>query len=132
MSEEQDADRWNRGLEMVDQVYGQGSSSMMQGMAESPFVGEIVRHLFGEIWSRSALSMRDKRLLVIGATAMLGRADLVTIQIAGAIANGELTEAQLAEIPLLMLFYAGAGKSTALQQGIMAAQAKAKAQRPTG
>jgi 4-carboxymuconolactone decarboxylase len=126
MSEAGDADRWNRGLEMVDEVYGQGSSAMMKGMEKSPFAGEIVRHLFGEIWSRSELSMRDKRLLVIGATAMLGRADLVTVQVAGAIANDELTEAQLAEIPLLMLFYAGAGNTMALQQGILAAQAKAK------
>jgi len=38
----------------------------------------------------------------------------------------ELTDAQLDEIPLLMLFYAGAGNTTALHQGISTAKAKAK------
>jgi 4-carboxymuconolactone decarboxylase len=63
---------------------------------------------------------------LLRATAMLGRADLVAIQVGGAIANGELTDAQLDEIPLLILFYAGAGNTTALHQGISTAKAKAK------
>jgi 4-carboxymuconolactone decarboxylase len=121
---------WKSGLNIIEQVYGAGSSALMQGLDEQPFVSETVRHLFGEIWSRPGLSMRDKRLLVIGATAMLGRADLVSIQVAGAIVNGELTDEQLAEIPLLMMFYAGAGNATALHQGITAAKDRAKTMKP--
>jgi 4-carboxymuconolactone decarboxylase len=117
---------WKNGLEVVDQVYGPGSAAVMAGLDGVPFISETVRHVFGEIWSRPGLSIRDKRLLVLGATAMLGRADLVAIQVGGAIANGELTDAQLDEIPLLMLFYAGAGNTTALHQGISTAKAKAK------
>ena len=75
--------RWKNGLAVVEQVYGAGSSALMQGQDGNPFVSETVSHLFGEIWSRPGLSMRDKRLLVIGATAMLGRSDLVAIQVAG-------------------------------------------------
>ncbi len=123
---------WKKGLEIVEQVYGPGSSSLMAGLDGVPFVSETVRHVFGEIWSRPGLSMRDKRLLVIGATAMLGRADLVAIQVGGAIVNGELTDEQLDEIPLLMLFYAGAGNTTALHQCITAAKAKAKEKAKTG
>jgi 4-carboxymuconolactone decarboxylase len=126
MTETNDAERWNKGLEIVDQVYGPGSAAMMAGMEGVPFVAETVNHVFGEIWSRPGLSMRDKRLMVIGATTMLGRADLLAIQIAGAIVNGELTEEQLNEMPLLMLFYAGAGNTTALQNGIKGAKARAE------
>ncbi len=122
--------RWDDGLKIVDSVYGAGSSAMMAGLEGVPFVAETVEHVFGEIWARPGLSMRDKRLLVIGATAMLGRPDLVTIQVAGAIVNGELTDAQLDEIPLLMLFYSGAGNATALHQGIQAAKARAKDLKP--
>jgi len=121
---------WKHGLDIVDQVYGAGASAMMHGLENQPFVAETVQHLFGEIWSRPGLSMRDKRLLVLGATAMLGRSDLIAIQVAGAIVNGELTEEQLAEIPLLMMFYAGAGNATAIHQGIQAAKAKAKDMKP--
>jgi 4-carboxymuconolactone decarboxylase len=130
MSDTSSDDSWNRGLAIVEQVYGAGTSAMMQGLEGQPFVSETVRHLFGEIWSRPGLSMRDKRLLVIGATATLGRPDLIAIQVAGAIVNGELTEEQLAEIPLLMMFYAGAGNATAIHQGIQAAKAKAKDMKP--
>jgi 4-carboxymuconolactone decarboxylase len=130
MSEDKADDRWIDGLGIVDQVYGAGASAMMKGMEGEPFVGEIVRHLFGEIWSRPGLSMRDKRLLVLGATTMLGRSDLMAIQLTGAIVNGELTEEQLQEIPLLMLFYAGAGNTTALQQAIQVAKARARETKP--
>jgi 4-carboxymuconolactone decarboxylase len=88
-----------------------------------------VNHLFGDIWNRPGLSIRDRRLLVIGATAMMGRDDLIEIQVKGAILNGELTDEQLDEIPLLMLFYAGAGNTTSTFKGIQAARAKAKAAR---
>jgi 4-carboxymuconolactone decarboxylase len=118
--------RWQRGLDIVNQVYGAGSSEMMKGQENQPFVAETVNHVFADIWAMPHLSIRDKRLLVIGASTMLGRSDLLAIQIAGAIVNGELTEEQLGELPRLMLFYAGAGNTTALFQGIMQAKAKAK------
>jgi 4-carboxymuconolactone decarboxylase len=123
--------RWEKGLEVVNEVYGPGSSEMMTGLEDSPFVSETVRHVFADIWARPALSIRDKRLLVIGATTMLGRADLITVQVGGALANGELTDEQLDDIPLMMLFYAGAGNTTALYQGINQARAKAKEKKPS-
>jgi 4-carboxymuconolactone decarboxylase len=66
--------------------------------------------------------------MVLGATAMLGRADLIEIQVSGALANSEFTEEQLEQIPLFLLFYAGAGNTTALFRGIGAARATAKSQ----
>jgi len=123
---------WQDGLAVMDEVYGPGFSAMMKGMDESPAVGETVRHLFREIWTRPALSMRDKRLLVVGATTMLGRADLLAIQLTGAIANGEFTDEQLEDMPLLMTFYAGAGNTTALQSGIRQARERAKEMKKGG
>ena len=130
MAEGKIDESWEKGLGIVDQVYGAGASKMMDGLENSPYVSETVRHLFADIWSRPGLSMRDKRLLVIGATTMLGRSDLIAIQVAGAIVNGELTEEQLQEMPLLMTFYAGAGNTTALFQGIGLAKERAKDMKP--
>ncbi len=120
-------ERYQAGLDMVDKVYGAGYSATMTPMKGMPFVDETVNHLFGEIWSRPGLSIRDRRLLVIGATAMLGREDLIETQVKGGILNGEFTDEQLDEIPLLMLFYAGAGNTTMTFRGIQAARAGAKA-----
>lgn len=119
--------QWEKGLAVVDRVYGPGSRGMMEPHRASPFVSDIVGYQFAEVWGDDALSIRDKRLMVLGATAMLGRADLVEIQIGGAITNGEFTDEQLAQIPRFLLTYAGAGNVTAVFQAITAAQAKAKA-----
>jgi len=121
--------RYEIGMGMVEKVYGPGSSDLMKGLDASPFVNETVSRLFGEIWSRPGLSMRDKRLLVLGATATMGRPDLVEIQIRGALINEELTPEQLEEISLLMLFYVGAGNTTALHRGMQTALAKLKAEK---
>lgn len=118
-------EKWEAGLDIVDEVYGPGSRNMMAGLENSPFVGETVRHVFADIWALPQLSLRDKRLLVVGATTMLGRADLLEIQLAGAIHNKELSDEQLDEMQLLMLFYCGAGNTTALNRGIAAAKKRA-------
>lgn len=117
---------WEKGLGIVDEAYGPGSSKMMEGMDGSLYVAETVKHLFGDVWTLPHLSMRDKRLLIVGATTMLGRADLLEVQLAGAIINKELTDAQLEEMLVLMLFYAGAGNTTALNRGIAAAKKRAE------
>src|SRR3546814_13096038 len=91
MTEEQ----WQKGLEVFDQVYGPGSSDMVKPFKDSPFNQEIVANQFGNLWGNEELTIREKRLMVLGATTMLGRADLIEIQLKGALANGEFTEAQL-------------------------------------
>jgi 4-carboxymuconolactone decarboxylase len=128
MDEAQQA-KWDEGLAVMDQVYGQGFSEMMKGQEFAPMTRDVVSYQFLEMWADPTLSIRDKRLLVMGATAMLGRADLIEIQVGGAIANEELTEAQLMQIPRLMLTYAGAGNATMVHRGIMNALANAKAKK---
>lgn len=78
------------------------------------------------MWTLLYLSIRGKRLQVIGATTMLGRTDLLEVQLAGAITNEELTDAQRDEMLVLMLFYAGAGNTTTLNRAISAAKARAR------
>ena len=120
-------EEWDKGLEVFDAVYGPGSSAMVTGYKDRPFNQEIVANQFGKLWGSPAMSIRDKRLMVLGATAMLGRADLVEIQMTGALTNEEFTDEQLDFIPLFLLFYAGAGNTTAVFRGIEAAKARVAA-----
>jgi alkylhydroperoxidase/carboxymuconolactone decarboxylase family protein YurZ len=122
MTDKSKDERLERGLEMVDKVYGPGFSKTMVGQVGEPYVDETINHLFGEIWSRPGLSMRDRRLLVIGATTMMGRADLIETQVTGAILNGELTDEELQEIPLQLAFYCGWGNTTSTLRGIYMAK----------
>jgi 4-carboxymuconolactone decarboxylase len=118
--------QWNKGLKTFDAVYGPGSSEMTLPYRDSSFNQEIVGNQFANLWASEVFSMREKRLLVLGATAMLGRPDLVEIQMNGALINGEFTDEELDFLPHFVLFYAGAGNTTALFRGIEAAKARRK------
>ena len=121
-----DKEQWQKGLEVFDKVYGPGSSEMTLPYRESSFNQEIVGNQFANLWASDIFSMREKRLLVLGATAMLGRADLVEIQMNGALINEEFTDEELDFLPLFVLFYAGAGNTTTVFRGIEAAKARRK------
>jgi 4-carboxymuconolactone decarboxylase len=108
------------GLKTMDAVYGPGFSKSMPEVS-NPMLDDTIDHLFGEIWSRPGLSIRDRRLLVIGATAALGRADLIEIQARGALQNDELSPGELREAVLQLHYYVGWGNGTQVNQGVEAA-----------
>lgn len=120
-------EKWKKGCEIVDAVYGPGYSSMMQPYKGHRFNREIVDNQFGNLWADPAFTIREKRLMVLGLTTMLGRPDLIETQVTGALLNDELTMEQLEFIPHFLLFYAGAGNASALFRGIEAAQARVRA-----
>ncbi|MBO3749598.1 carboxymuconolactone decarboxylase family protein [Streptosporangiaceae bacterium NEAU-GS5] len=97
-----DDDRRRRGLEMMRKVYG-------WEVADGPgdFFGITVDHLFAEIWTRTGLSIRDRRLLLIGMLAGQGLNDVLDIQIPAALGNGELSPDELREIAVFLTHYVG-------------------------
>lgn len=64
-------------------------------------------HLFGRIWTRPRLSMRDKRLMTLSVVTALGLKDLAEIQVNAALHNSELTEDELRELPIFLTHYVG-------------------------
>ena len=91
-----------RGLERMEAVYGFDMSD-----GDGDFFGYTADHLFADIWSRPGLSDRDRRLLLIGALAATGAADVLGIQVPAAHANGELDAEELREIVIFLSHYAG-------------------------
>jgi alkylhydroperoxidase/carboxymuconolactone decarboxylase family protein YurZ len=125
MSEKEvQGDPTERGTAMLEQVYGPALGAALAAMPPSPFNEETVNNLFAQVWSRPHLSVRDRRLLVLGATAMMGRADLVATQVRGARISGHLSDAELDEAVLQLAFYAGWGNAAAVQQGILNVRAE--------
>jgi 3-hydroxyisobutyrate dehydrogenase-like beta-hydroxyacid dehydrogenase/alkylhydroperoxidase/carboxymuconolactone decarboxylase family protein YurZ len=111
------ADRRERGQTTAAQVY----PGLALGEPVDPFSEATVDFLFGEVWSRDGLSMRDRRLLTLGVAASIGRADLIQIQAAGALDSGDFTPTQLQEAVLQLGAYVGWCNATATYQGISAA-----------
>jgi 4-carboxymuconolactone decarboxylase len=95
-------ERRERGLEMMRRVYG-----FEVGDSPGDFFGVTVDHLFGDIWTRPGLSVRDRRLLILGVLAGQGQTDVMELQIPAALANGELSPEELREIAIFLTHYVG-------------------------
>ena len=91
-----------RGLEKMEQVYGFEMNDM-----DGDFFRYTTEHLFGDIWQRPGLSDRDRRLLLIGMLAGQGAHDVLSIQIPAALQAGELDDAALREVVIMLCHYAG-------------------------
>jgi 4-carboxymuconolactone decarboxylase len=115
-----------RGLEKMEQVYG---FEMSDG--EGDFFRYTADHLFGDVWQRPGLSDRDRRLLVIGLLAGKGYADVLGIQVPAALANGELDDAALREVVIMVCHYAGwpdGAKLNAVVEDAIGKAARARAE----
>lgn len=113
------------GLEKLVEVYGddRGFEARLASVPPEsrPYSEETVDRLFADVWARPGLSVRDRRLLTIGVTAALGRADLLETQIVGALKAGELDREQLGEVVLHLAYYAGWPNGQAAQRAASAA-----------
>lgn len=101
MTDDMTAQR-RKGLEMMSQVYG---FDMSDGPGD--FFAHTADQLFAQVWTREGLSIRDRRLLLLGALAANGQVDVAEIQAGAALANDELTPEQLDEIGLFLCYYVG-------------------------
>lgn len=72
-----------------------------------PFNDVMLKTLFAEVWTRDVLSMRDRRLLLLGVVAARGVADVWRVQARAALRNGELTPEELRETLVMLAPYAG-------------------------
>ena len=91
-----------KGLAKMNEVYAWEMSDM-----PGDFFALTVDHLFGDIWSRPGLSMRDKRLITLSVVTALGLPDLAEIQVNAALENGEMTSDELREMALFITHYVG-------------------------
>jgi 4-carboxymuconolactone decarboxylase len=91
-----------RGLATMSEVYGW---EVQDGPGD--FFGITVEHLFADIWTRPGLTLRDRRLLLIGLLTGQGMQDVADIQIGAALRRGDLTPDELREIAIFLTHYAG-------------------------
>jgi len=63
--------------------------------------------VFGGLWSRPGLSVRDRRLINLTLLAILGRDDITPFHVRAALESGDLDSAQLEELCVQLAFYAG-------------------------
>ncbi|TFV57236.1 carboxymuconolactone decarboxylase family protein [Mycobacterium sp. PS03-16] len=91
-----------KGLEKMNEVYGWEMPDM-----PGDYFALTADHLFGTIWNRPGLSMRDKRIMTLTVVTALGITDLAEIQANAAMANEELSEDELKEMAIFLTHYLG-------------------------
>lgn len=91
-----------KGLETMNEVYAWDMPDM-----PGEYFALTADHLFGRIWTREGLSMRDRRMMVIAVVTALGLDDLLEVQVNAVLANGELTEEELNEMAVFLTHYVG-------------------------
>ncbi len=106
---EESTDARAAGMAKMQEVYG---FTVDPADLEGPYVDVTVDHLFGAIWTREALDLRDRRLATIGVLAAQNLPGLLEIQFDAALERGELTEEQLRELVLHLTHYIGWPLST--------------------
>jgi alkylhydroperoxidase/carboxymuconolactone decarboxylase family protein YurZ len=76
-----------------------------------PPVGSLddlaLKVVFGGLWSRPGLSIRDRRLVNLTLLAMLGRDDITPFHVRAALESEDLSPAELEELCVQLAFYAG-------------------------
>ena len=111
-----------KGLDKMNEVYGWE----MPNIEGDAYFDLTVDHLFGDIWNRPGLSMRDKRIMTLTAVTAVGKRDLAEIQINAALLNGELSEDELKEMAVFLTHYLGFPLGSALNGAVASVVAKRK------
>jgi len=92
-----------RGEAILQQMFG--------GVPEVPassreMMAMTVEHLFGDVWSRPGLALRDRSLVTVAVLAALGREPQLALHLRGALKLG-LTPLELRETFMHVAHYSG-------------------------
>jgi len=108
-----DPTRRERGVAMMKKVYAGDVVTPPAGVM--PFSDLMLEQLFAEVWAREdKLSIRDRRLVLMGIIAALGEKDTFAIQAKASVKNGELTPEQVREVLITVANYAGYPRAAGL------------------
>jgi 4-carboxymuconolactone decarboxylase len=110
-----------KGLAKMNEVYA-------WEMPDVPgeFFALTVDHLFGTIWTRPGLSMRDRRMMLIAVLTTLNQEELLEVQVNAILQNGEMTREELREIAIFLTHYVGFPLGSKLDGVIKRVTAKRK------
>jgi 4-carboxymuconolactone decarboxylase len=117
MTEDPYSHLFDKGNQMWTEVMG----SLPPPNAPDGSLDDLARKLiFGELWARPGLSIRDRRLVNLTLLAMLGRDSVTPYHVRAALESGDFDADQLEELSVHLAFYAGWPVATAFVQLVRA------------
>jgi len=97
--------RYEVGVAKLREVYAGDVPELPKGTL--PFNDVMMETLFAGVWDRDVLSIRDRRLLLMGVIVARGQADVWAVQAKAALKREELTPDELRETLIILAPYAG-------------------------
>lgn len=80
--------------------------------------GITAERLFADLWSRKVLTVRERRLLLLGLLVGQGLHDQTAVQLDVALRAGELSETELREVVVFLCHYAGWARGSHLNEQV--------------
>jgi 4-carboxymuconolactone decarboxylase len=98
-------------------------------VSTSPFQSALRDFVFGEVWSRPGLSMRDRRLVTLTCVAAADSPEPIAEQVYAALSSGDLDLEAMLEFVLQFAVYCGWPKASHLEGEIAKQWARIHAER---
>jgi 4-carboxymuconolactone decarboxylase len=80
--------------------------------------GMTAERQFADVWSRTVLSVRERRLLLLGLLVGQGLDDMTGEQLDAALRTGNLSETELREVVVFLTHYAGWSRGARLNDRV--------------
>lgn len=97
--------KWDQGAAKLDDVYQGIVPVVPHGLMD--FADIMTEDLFGGIWTRDELDVRDRRLIIMGVIAAIGGTSTWKIQCKAGLLRGDFTEEQVREVLIQATPYVG-------------------------
>jgi 4-carboxymuconolactone decarboxylase len=105
-----DEERYERGQAVFKTMHGDVIPPLTPDMGTFPQI--TVRNIYNDIWGREVTSIRDRRLMVMGALAAMTLIEPLETHLRSALALGELTWDEVDEFGVALSPYIGAPRTT--------------------
>jgi len=97
-----DSERRQRGLEVRKKLWGDGDAPNLA----DPLIEVTIDHLFGDVWTRPGLALRDRSLITCATLVALGKEAQLKVHLKGLLNQG-VSQLEVEEMMIHLAHYAG-------------------------
>lgn len=99
-----DKERFERGVKRMKELFGDTYSPPLMGGDE--FMDVSVEHLFGDIWTRPGLELRERSMITCTALVVMGKELQLKTHLRGAL-NAGISRQAIEEMMIHLAHYSG-------------------------
>jgi 4-carboxymuconolactone decarboxylase len=97
------SERWEKGAAKMKELFGQEPTP---DQMDPDFLKITVENLFGDIWNRPGLALRERSMITVAALTVLGRWPELKIHLRGAL-NAGINRETIKEMMIHLAHYGG-------------------------